>query len=371
MIQRVPLVDLARQQAQISDAIREGFNRVIAENSFILGPQVGEFEEAWASYCGTTFAVGVGNGTDAIELALRAAGIGRGDEVILPTNTFVATAGAVLRAGAEVVLADCDEDFLLDPQEVANRMTRRTRAVIGVHLYGQAAPMELIRTAAGPGVFLLEDMAQAQGALRLGQRAGALGDMAATSFYPGKNLGAYGDAGAIMTSSAPYAEKARRLRNHGGAARYDHPEIGFNSRLDSLQAVVLSAKLVLLDEWNRQRREAAARYAELLSEVEGVILPGTAAGNEHVHHVYVIRVAERDRVVQELNSAGVGSAIHYPRPVHLLPAYADLGHRRGDFPCAERFADEILSLPIYPGITPDQQEFVVDQLRIAVTGEGQ
>jgi dTDP-4-amino-4,6-dideoxygalactose transaminase len=368
MMQRVPLVDLATQQAQVSDAIREGFNRVIAEGSFIQGPQVREFEEEWASYCGTRFAIGVGNGTDAIELALRAVGIGRGDEVILPTNTFVATAGAVVRAGAKVVLADCNENFLLDPEDVAAKMTPRTKAVIGVHLYGQAAPMELIRTLVGPDIILIEDMAQAQGARRHGLRAGALADIAATSFYPGKNLGAYGDAGAVMTSSTQYAERVRRLRNHGGIERYSHQEVGFNSRLDSLQAVVLSAKLMMLDEWNRQRRAAASLYVELLSDAEGVTLPRAGEGNEHVHHVYVICVAERDRVVRELNSAGVGSGIHYPVPIHLLPAYAGLGHGMGEFPRAERFAGEILSLPIYPGISPEQQEFVAEQVRRAVRG---
>ncbi|MGY3319180.1 DegT/DnrJ/EryC1/StrS family aminotransferase [Arthrobacter sp. TE12232] len=366
MTHLVPLVNLSRQQAQVADAIREGFNRVIAESSFILGPQVTEFEEAWARYCGAAAAVGVGNGTDAIELALRSAGVGRGDEVILPTNTFVATAGAVVRAGADVVLADCDDNFLVSPRDVAQKLTSRTRAVLGVHLYGQAAPMEIIRDEIGDDVVLIEDMAQAQGARRFGRRAGSLGDIAATSFYPGKNLGAYGDAGALMTSSEEYAEMAAKLRNHGGTQRYDHPEIGFNSRLDSLQAVVLSAKLDLLDEWNRQRQAAAAFYDELLSDLDGVIPPKVAAGNDHVFHLYVIRVARRDRVVNRLQSAGVGAAIHYPTPVHLLPAYAGLGHRVGDFPCAERLAGEILSLPIYPGITHDEQTYVVDQLLIAM-----
>ncbi|MGO4230578.1 DegT/DnrJ/EryC1/StrS family aminotransferase [Arthrobacter sp. YAF34] len=365
-MQRVPLVDLARQQEQIADVIREGFNRVIAESSFILGPPVEEFEREWARYCGSDHAVGVGNGTDAIELALRSAGIGRGDEVLLPANTFVATAGAVLRSGAEVILADCTEDYLLDPGDVAAKMTRRTKAVIGVHLYGQAAPIEQIREAAGPGVLIVEDMAQAQGATRFGRRAGSLADLAATSFYPGKNLGAYGDAGALMTNSEEYAQSARRLRNHGGTARYEHPEVGFNSRMDSLQAVVLSAKLHLLDEWNRQRREAAGYYAELLDGVDDVVLPRTAAGNEHVHHVYVIRVSGRDRVLRELNGAGVGAAIHYPVPIHLLPGYAYLGHGAGDFPRAERFADDILSLPIYPGLRAEEQEFVAAQLRKAI-----
>lgn len=366
MTHRIPLVDLSKQQAQIADVIREGFNRVIAESSFILGPQVDEFEEAWARYCGTGFAIGVGNGTDAIELALRASSVGRGDEVILPANTFVATAGAVVRAGADVVLADCDDDFLLSPRDVADKLTSRTRAVIAVHLYGQAAPTEMIRDQIGAEVVLIEDMAQAQGARRHGRPAGTLGDIAATSFYPGKNLGAFGDAGAIMTDSAEYAEAARKLRNHGGTVRYDHPDIGFNSRMDSLQAVVLSAKLDLLDGWNRQRREAAALYDELLSDVDGVTVPQVATGNDHVHHLYVIRVMQRDRVVGQLQSAGVGAAIHYPTPIHLLPAYAGLGHGVGDFPRAERLTGEILSLPIYPGISQSEQAFVVEQLRHAL-----
>lgn len=359
----VPLVDLARQQQLINDTIREGFNRVIAESSFILGPQVREFEEAWARYCGAQFAVGVGNGTDAIEFALRAAGVGPGDEVIIPANTFAATAGAVMRAGAELVLADCDANFLLAPNNVADKLTPRTKAVIGVHLFGQAAPMELIRRETAADVVLVEDMAQAQGARRFGARAGALGDVAATSFYPGKNLGAYGDAGAIMTNSAAVADQLAKLRNHGGTSRYEHVDIGFNSRLDSLQAVVLSAKLALLDQWNQQRVEAARRYTALLEDLDDVVLPETAPGNEHVFHLYVIRVPQRDRVVMELNANGVGAGVHYPMPIHMLPAYEFLGHHRGSFPMAEQHSQEILSLPLYPGITPDQQEFVVRQLR--------
>lgn len=358
----IPLVDLSHQQRQINDVIREGFNRVIAESSYIMGPQVGEFEEAWAAYCGVPFAMGVGNGTDAIEIALRAAGIGPGDEVILPANTFVATAGAVERSGARPVLADCDEDFLVNPAEVAQRVTARTRAVIGVHLYGQAAPMESLRAAVPDGVVLVEDMAQAQGATRNGVRAGALGHVAATSFYPGKNLGAYGDAGAVMSAMEGIADRVRRLRNHGGHAKYEHLEVGFNSRLDTLQAVVLNAKLSLLDQWNHQRVEAAERYQELLAGLD-VELPRVAPGNEHVFHLYVVRVSGRDRVVRELNAAGIGAGIHYPSPVHLLPAYTHLGYQQGAFPTAERIAGEIMSLPLYPGITGMQQEQVAAALR--------
>lgn len=366
---QVPLVDLSRQQSHIADQIREGFSRVIAESSFVLGPQVGEFEGLWADYCGVTHAVGVGNGTDAIELALRAAGIGPGDDVLIPANTFVATAGAVMRTGASLILADCDEDYLISVDDAERRMTPQTKAVIGVHLYGQAAPLDVLRERLGSDVLLVEDAAQSQGARRNGVRAGALGDVGATSFYPGKNLGAYGDAGAVMTDSEEIAERVRRLRNHGGTAKYEHPEIGFNSRMDSLQAVVLSAKLALLDEWNGQRVRAAQRYTELLSDVEGISLPHVVEGNEHVFHLYVVRVPRRDDLIAELHGAGIGAGIHYPRPVHLHPAYASLGYSSGDFPRAERFADEIISLPLYPGISVDEQQYVAETLR-RIVGRG-
>ena len=366
--QQVPLVDLSHQQRQIADTIREGFNRVIAESSFIMGPQVTEFEDAWAEYCGVRFAIGVGNGTDAIELALRAAGVAPGDEVIVPANTFVATAGAVLRAGADLVLADCNEDFLLGPDEVADKITSKTKAVIGVHLFGQAAPMEHIAGVLTPGIALVEDMAQAQGATRQGVRAGALGHVAATSFYPGKNLGAYGDAGAVMTNSEDLASRLRKLRNHGGNVRYEHLDVGFNSRMDTLQAVVLNAKLALLDQWNQQRVEAAMRYHELLGDLDEVVLPRSAPGNGHVFHLYVIRVPDRERLVSALNKSGVGTGIHYPKPVHLLPAYRFLGYPKGAFPVAEAFSRQILSLPLYPGITSVQQEHVAGALRSALRG---
>jgi dTDP-4-amino-4,6-dideoxygalactose transaminase len=225
--------------------------------------------------------------------------------------------------------------------------------------------MELVRLETNAGVALVEDMAQAQGARRFGTRAGTLGDVAATSFYPGKNLGAYGDAGAVMTNSAAIADQLRKLRNHGGIHRYDHSDIGFNSRMDSLQAVVLSAKLSLLDQWNQQRVEAAELYAALLEDLNDVVLPATLPGNEHVFHLYVIRVPgrDRDRIVARLNASGVGAGVHYPLPVHLLPAYKFLDHPRGSFPEAEKLSQQILSLPLYPGITAAQQEFVAQQLR--------
>lgn len=355
----VPFVDLRIQHEQIAEEVAAGFERVLAEGSYILGPAVDAFERAFAAYSGVPHAVGVGNGTDAIELALRAAGLRPGGEVIVPANTFIATAEAVARAGGRVVLADCDDDFLLDPAAAAAAITPATAAVIGVHLYGQAAPMARLRAVTGEGVILVEDAAQAQGARRDGVRAGGLGDVAATSFYPGKNLGGYGDGGAVLTASDPIAARVRALRNHGGIVRYEHEEVGANSRLDSLQAVVLSAKLARLDAWNDERRAAAARYDALLSDVPDIVVPRVVPGNEHVFHLYVIRSPRRDELLDRLAAAGIGAGIHYPAPLHLTPAFAELGLRRGAFPVAERIAGEILSLPMFPGITAEQQERVV------------
>jgi len=360
------MLDLSFQDAQVAGEIRAGFDRVISASSYVLGPDVDAFESAFAEFCGVGQVIGVGNGTDALELALRAAGVGPGDDVIVPANTFMATAEAVLRSGASVVFADCDEDFLLDPQDLRGRVTPRTRAVIAVHLYGQTAPVDDIRAVVGPGVIVIEDAAQAQGARYRGRRSGSLGDVAGTSFYPGKNLGAYGDAGAVLTSSEPIAERVRALRNHGGVHKYEHFEIGSNSRLDSLQAVVLSAKLKRLDAWNAERRRVAGRYDRLLSDQPGVISPRTIPGNDHVFHQYVVRVPERDRVLRELTDAGIGAGIHYPLPVHLLPAFAGLSSGAGLCPVAERLADEVLSLPIYPGLTLRKQEYVALRLAAAV-----
>ncbi len=359
---KIPFVDLSIQHAQIAQEVDEGFARVLARGDFILGAAVETFEKSFSRYCGVRNTVGVGSGTDAIELAVRAIGIEPGSEVVIPANTFVATAEAVERAGAKVVLADCDEDFLIDPAAASAAVTSRTSAVVGVHLYGQTAPMDALRSALPESVLLIEDAAQSQGARHNGRGSGALGDVAATSFYPGKNLGAYGDAGAVVTDSDAVADRARALRNHGGLRRYEHREVGTTSRLDSLQAVVLEAKLARLDGWNRQRREAAAYYDELLADVADVETPRTLPGNEHVFHLYVIRSPRRDELSTALGAAGVGTGIHYPAPVHLVPAFAHLGYRRGAFPIAELLATEILSLPMFPGITRDQQEQVVEVL---------
>jgi dTDP-4-amino-4,6-dideoxygalactose transaminase len=365
---RVPLVDLGSQQQEVAGEVRAGLDEVFATTAFVGGPAVAEFEKAYADAIGITHCVGVANGTDAIELALRVAGVGAGDEVVLPANTFIATAEAVSRIGAVPVLADVDRTHLLiDPESVEQVVGPRTKAIVPVHLFGQTAPVEqLVGIAESCGAVIVEDAAQSQGATRFGRPAGGLGLTAGTSFYPGKNLGAAGDAGAVLTDDAELADRVRTLAAHGSDRKYVHDVVGMNSRLDTIQAVVLSAKLRRLAKWNDLRRAAAARYAEMLSGMSGVILPATAEGNVDVWHLYVIRVADRDRVLTALNDAGIGAGIHYPCPIHLTGAYAHLGIPAGTHPVAEAAADEILSLPLYPHITADQQAYVVDTLRKAV-----
>jgi len=362
-------VDLGAQHAEISEQVFEAMNRVIQDNSFVDGSAVGSFEDAWARYCGVARAVGVASGTDALELSLRAIGVGPGDEVIVPANSFIASAGAVMRAGACPRFIDCDPiHLLMDPTQIASVVTPRTAAIMPVHLYGQLAPMdEICRAAETLGLAVVEDAAQAHGASQGGQRAGNWGAAAAFSFYPGKNLGAYGDGGAIATRSEQVAYCIEALGNHGSHARYEHPTLGFNSRLDSLQAAVLSAKLARLDHWNRARRAAADRYDEMLADVPGVIRPSTGEANEHVWHLYVVRVPERDRVLAALQASGIPVAIHYPTPIHLTGAFAHLPYAAGDFPIAEKAADEILSLPMHPHLRVSQQERVVEALSAVLT----
>ncbi|MCM3553576.1 DegT/DnrJ/EryC1/StrS family aminotransferase [Janibacter melonis] len=363
----VPLVDLRAAQAEILDEIRGDVDDVLSSAGFVGGPHVVGFEEEYAQLCGTQHCVGVANGTDAVEIALRAVGVGPGDEVVLPANTFVATAEAVARIGARSVLVDVDPDHLLvDPAQLGAVTTERTRAIAPVHLYGQLAPMgAVLEHADRLGLPVVEDAAQSQGATQDGRVSGSLGRMAATSFYPGKNLGAAGDAGAVTTDDDDLARTARLLGAHGSLTKYVHEVVGFNSRLDAIQAVVLRAKLRRLQRWNACRREAAERYASLLDGLP-VTRPAVAPGNEHVWHLYVIQVDERDRVLSALHEAGVGAGIHYPEPVHLTRAFADLGYGRGDFPVTEAAADRILSLPIYPHITPAQQEHVAQALADAL-----
>lgn len=365
----IPLVDLGAQHSAVAAEVAEGWRSVVSQTAFIDGPQVRQFEREYAAFIGVQHCIGTANGTDAIEIALRALGVRAGDECILPANTFVATAEAVCRTGATPVLVDCADDgtYLIDANAVEAAISPRTKAIIPVHLYGQAAPVErLTRLAELADSWVVEDAAQSQGARRNGRSAGALGHVAATSFYPGKNLGAYGDAGATLTDSEELAARMRMIGNHGSQRKYEHEVFGFNSRLDTLQAVVLSAKLRQLAGWNSARRVAAGRYDELLADLDEVVCPRMLEGNEHVWHLYVVRVPDRDRVLKELHAAGIGAGIHYPAPIHRTSAFAGLGYSDGAFPVTERAATELLSLPLFPEITAGQQERVASVLAKAV-----
>ena len=365
---KIPLVDLAAQFEEIRDEVRAGLDEVFEKTSFVGGPQVAAFEREYADEIGIAHCVGVANGTDALELALRAVGVRAGGEVILPVNTFIATAEAVSRIGATPVFVDVDDEYLLiDPEKVERAITSRTQALVPVHLFGQTAFVERLEPLAGAaGVPIVEDAAQAQGAMRHGRNAGSLGIVAGTSFYPGKNLGAAGDAGAVTTNDREIADRVRLLGAHGSHIKYDHDIIGMNSRLDAIQAVVLRAKLSRLAKWNELRREAAQRYNEMLADLPGVRTPSTAEGNEDVWHLYVLRVENRDRVLSGLNEAGIGAGIHYPTPLHLTGAYAHIRRPANFLPVAERAAASMLSLPLFPHLTVDQQDYVAQQLRAAV-----
>jgi dTDP-4-amino-4,6-dideoxygalactose transaminase len=367
----IPLVDLALQHELVADEIAAGFARVIESSAYILGPEVGAFEDEFSAFMGARHCVGVANGTDAIEITLRAAEIGPRCEVIVPANTFVGTAEAVLRSGAELVLADCDPDhLLLDPEAVEPRLTPRTRAIIPVHLYGQMAPMGALAALGSiADAAVIEDAAQAHGARQLGHGPATVGLAATTSFYPGKNLGSYGDGGAVLTDDADLASRVRALSNHGLDDR-QHRFVGLNSRLDSLQAVVLQAKLRYLEQWNADRRLAVRRYHDLLDGVDGVVLPRTAPDNEHVWHLYAVRVPHRDRVLADLRADDIQAGVHYEQPIHLQPAFGALGQGEGSFPVAEAASRAVLSLPLYPGITTEQQERVCESLQRAIARHG-
>jgi dTDP-4-amino-4,6-dideoxygalactose transaminase len=365
----IPLVDLRAQHQAVAEDVARGWQQVLTSAAFVGGPQIAAFENEYSAFTGISHCVSVANGTDAIEIALRALGVGPGDECILPANTFIATAEAVCRAGASPVLVDCadDDTYLINPDAVEAAVTDRTRAIIPVHLYGQLAAVEqLVPIADRIGAWVVEDAAQAQGARRHGKAPGALGHAAATSFYPGKNLGAYGDAGAVVTASERLAGRMRMIRDHGSQRKYEHDICGLNSRMDTLQAVVLSAKLSRLAAWNVARRDAASRYDAMLSGLDRVVRPRTIAGNEHVWHLYVVRVDDRDRVLKEMRAAGIGAGIHYPRPIHLTSAFAGLGYSEGAFPVAEEACRHLLSLPLFAEITEAQQERVVSVLTSAL-----
>lgn len=362
----VPFVDLKAQLASIRADVDAAIARVLDDTSFVLGPHLEAFERDFARFSEVKHVVGVGNGTDALELAFRALGL-RG-EVVMPANTFVATPLAAVRAGLRPVFVDVHPDtLLLDPAKLDDAIGAETSALVPVHMFGQVAPMtRLAELAQARDLALVEDVAQAHGARREGKVAGTFGDIAATSFYPGKNLGAYGDGGAVMTDDDALAGEVRALRNYGSEVKYHHPKMGFNSRLDPIQAAILGVKLQHLSAWTRARRAAAERYDRLLADVDGVRRPVTPAGTEPVWHLYVVRVPERDRVMEAMRAAGVGVGVHYPVPCHLQGAFAKLGHARGDFPVAEEAAETMLSLPMFPEIAEAQQEEVVRALRAAL-----
>jgi dTDP-3-amino-3,4,6-trideoxy-alpha-D-glucose transaminase len=361
----VPFLDLGRIHAGLKDALLDDFARLIDSGSFINGPAVAEFEAAFAAYCGTRYAVAVASGTDALRLALLAGGVRPGDEVIVPALTFVATLEAVTQAGARPVVVDVlEEDATIDTAGVEAAIGERTSAVIPVHLYGSLAAMRrLDEVTRARSVQLVEDACQAHGAVADGVRPGALGRAAAFSFYPGKNLGAFGDAGAIVTDDEGLADRVAALREHGQRAKYVHEVEGWTARLDSIQALVLLRKLPLLDAWNEERRAIAARYLEELDGVGDLRLPDVATGAEPVWHLFVLQTEFHEQLSRFLADRGVQTARHYPDAVHLTPAYRWLGYSAGDFPVAERRAAESLSLPIFPGMVPEEVDLVIAAVR--------
>lgn len=341
---------------------------VIDRAAYVMGPDLQAFEEAFAAFCGCDHAVGVSSGTDAVKLALIGAGVRPGDEVIVPANTFIATAEAVNHAGARPVFVDCLEDSgLIDPSAIAAAVTPRSTAVIPVHLYGQPCDMDVICAVAGKHhLAVVEDACQAHGAAYKGRPAGSMGAAAAFSFYPGKNLGALGDGGAVTTNDAAVDRTLRLYRNHGQEDKFTHRQVGYCDRLDNLQAALLRIKLQHLPEWNEARRAAAARYDAALDGSSAVKVTAVDADVYAVHHLYVVMVEGRDQTRSRLDCRGIESGIHYPVPLHLQPAYQELGHGVGDFPVAEKRARRILSLPMFPELSPQQQERVVEALTSSV-----
>lgn len=361
----IPLVNLKAQYDSIKDEIDAAIARVISESAFIGGKFVGQFERQFANAIGAKHCVGVGNGTDALFLVLKALGIGAGDEVIVPANTFIATAEAVTSAGARVVFADCSaDDFCIDPEKAEEKISPKTKALIAVHLYGQPAKMdELLRIAREQNLFLIEDAAQAHLAKYQDRFVGTLGIAGCFSFYPGKNLGAYGDAGAIVTNDEKLAQKARMLANHGRADKYNHLIEGYNSRLDGLQAAILSVKLTHLSGWTKRRREIAEKYDVLLRDV-GLMLPKKMPGRESVYHLYVIRAKKRDALREYLKEERIESGIHYPIGLPYLEAYKYLDtFAPENFPITHSLQNEILSLPMYPEFTDEGIKHITNTVK--------
>jgi dTDP-4-amino-4,6-dideoxygalactose transaminase len=369
----VPFVDLGAQYASISTEIDAAMAGVMSRSDFILGQAVAQFESEFAAYCDVAHGIGVDSGTSALELAIRACGISGGDEVITAANTFIATALAITHAGAVPVLVDVDPvTYNIDPSLIEAAITERTKAILPVHLYGHPADMDpIMEIAERYSLRVIEDASQAHGARYKGRRVGSIGDISAFSLYPAKNLGAYGDAGIVVTDDRELDAKLRLLRNYGSVEKYKHILTGYNRRLDTLQAAVLSVKLLYLDEWSSARRDAADRYRKTISAVDtGVVLPVDGPWAEPVFHLFVIQTDDRDAMRAHLDDAGVSTVVHYPIPIHLQDAYRDLGHEFGDFPVTETLARRVVSLPMFAEISEDQVDSVAEAVSAFGHGEG-
>jgi len=361
---KVPLVDLKAQYADIQPEIDLVIQRVLSHTNFILGDEVICFEDNFARFIGSKGAVGVASGTTAIHLALLACGVGPGDEVITAAHTFISTAEAILHSGAHPVFVDIDpKTYLIKPDKIELSITSRTRVILPVHLYGQPAEMtQILDIAKRNHLWVIEDAAQAHNAHYRDQKCGTLGDLACFSFYPGKNLGAYGDAGAVTGNNEELLNKVRKLRDHGRISKYEHDEIGYGERMDALQAAILNTKLFHLDEWTTLRRQHAADFNRLLSETQ-LIIPYESPNGRHVYHLYVVRTKQRDQLLDYLKSRGIGAGIHYPIPLHRQPAFLKLNYGSIQLPITEQIANEVLSLPLYPELKDEQIHYVASTIQ--------
>lgn len=367
----VPFLDIQAQNREIWPELQDALNVVVNNAQFILGPAVERFETAFAQYIGTRYCIGLNNGTTSLHMALQACNVGPGDEVITTPHTWISTSWAISYVGATPVYVDIDPiTFTIDPEQVERAITPRTRALLPVHLYGQSCDMgELKRIADKYRLVLLEDAAQAHGALYEGRKVGSIGTAGSFSFYPGKNLGALGEGGAIVTNDEKLAQRIRRLRDHAQEGRHNHVELGYNTRMEGIQGAALDVKLKYLDQWNASRARIARRYSQLLSDVPGIQLPVSPRTAAHVWHLYVVQIADhiRERLQTHLKECGVATGIHYPTPVPFQPAYSHLGYQRGDFPIAERVMARCLSLPIFPEMTEEQVEYVADSVKLGIS----
>jgi dTDP-4-amino-4,6-dideoxygalactose transaminase len=366
---KVPFLDLKAQHAPLREEFDRAIRRVIDSDAFAGGPFVTKFEEEFAAFCDCEHAVGLGSGTEALWITLLASGVGAGDEVITVPSTFMATAEAITYCGAKPVFIDVDErTYTMDPGELGSVTTERTKAIIPVHLFGQPADMDpILEFARERDLFVIEDAAQAHGAEYKGRKAGTLGDAGCFSFYPGKNLGAFGEAGAIVTNNSELQDKIRVLRDHGQVRKYHHTMIGWNCRMDGIQAAILSVKLQYLKRGNELRRNHALRYSQAFGDIEELVTPLEADYARHVYHIYAIRVQERAEIMQFLGDRGISCGVHYPVPIHLQEAYSSLGYKKGNFPIAERTAEEFISLPMFPELTESQIELVVEAVGDSVS----